>query len=329
MKHTRDISLNVAVVIVTYADRSVYFKEIIHRLKSFKSVKSIVLVDNFISESSSTDLEKLKLEIDKITVVEKGYNSGSAEGFKDGISKALDQSIDFIWLLDDDNLPRADALDNLISHWKEISLKGVKDFALLCYRPDRLIFKEAIEVGDPNMMLGPKNSFLGFHFIKKIQDLSKFKKTASKNRRSFGKVSVAPYGGLFFHRSLTDIIGLPDENYFLYGDDYDYSFRITQKGGGIFLVLRSVVEDLEQSFHLKNKNEKFLSSRLIKTNSENRIFYSIRNGIVFEQNFVTNKVIYILNGFCHAMLTLLVLVLNPKHLWKYKYYIKGIKASIW
>ena len=56
-----------------------------------------------------------------------------------------------------------------------------------------------------------------------------------------------PYGGLFFHRSIIDIIGLPDTNYFLYGDDFDFSYRITKKGGKIFLVTQSVIEDLEKS----------------------------------------------------------------------------------
>jgi len=319
---------DVCAVIVTYGDRADYFTKVIKRLNSFVYIRHIVLVNNDVSGASISKLDKLKINCDKLIVFEEGFNSGSAKGFKDGISEALRLKTDFIWLLDDDNLPEIDALDNLLNYWMHFSDSSNKNFALLSYRPDRKLFKKAIQIGNPNLMLGVKNSFLGFHLFDKIKNRICKEKPISNSNNGFGQVSVAPYGGLFFHSSLVDIIGLPDTNYFLYGDDYDYSYRITKSGGSIFLITNSQIVDLEQSFHLKKENEKLLSNRLIKTNSKDRIFYSIRNGITFEQNFVTNKLIYVINGLFHIILTLFVLVLNPKHLWKYKYYIKGIKDSI-
>lgn len=326
MKYTINRKPEVAVVMVTYGDRFLFLNQVVQRLDNLGFVKYIVLVDNLVTGKSIFDLKQLKLKVDKLITIEQGYNSGSAKGFKKGIKTALDLDIDFIWLLDDDNLPAENALDMLICTWNAVGIDKSENLALLSFRPDRSIFKKAIQVNDPNLILGSNNSFLGFHIVDKIYG-RKLTNDIQKTK-SLGKVSVAPYGGLFFHKDLVKKIGLPDERYFLYGDDYDYTYRITKQGGQILLNTASVVKDLEQSFHLKKKKGKLFSNKLIKTDSKNRIFYSTRNGIIFEQNFVNNKPIYLLNAFLHIMLTLVVLALYPKHLWKYKYYLKGIRASL-
>ncbi len=328
MNMSETSSPNIAVVTVTYGDRSVYFNRVLNKLNTIELIKYIVLVDNLVKDQSIDDLEKLKKTIGKkLIVLRQGFNSGSAKGFKDGIEKANQLDIDFIWLLDDDNLPQDDSLDNLLLSTKTLGAIKEKKYALLSYRPDREIYKKAIDERKPSAMLGPVNSFLGFHVVSKIKNRLNKKSRQPENNQNIGLVTVAPYGGLFFHKSLINDIGLPNEDYYLYGDDFDYSYRITKDCGGIYLVVDSVVNDLEQSFHLKKENEKVLSNRLIKTNSKDRIFYSVRNGIVFEQNFVSNRLLYLINAILHLSLTFIILLLNPKHLWKYKYYVKGIKAS--
>ncbi|MAB48736.1 MAG: glycosyl transferase family 2 [Flavobacteriaceae bacterium] len=321
--------MNVCCVLVTYGNRSRYFKKVVETLINFNQVNNVVIVDNGVSEQSIEELRILHQENRNIKILKPGYNTGSAKGFKIGIDYAIKTDSDYIWLLDDDNLPKEDALDNLILAMKKLGEMRKKKYALLSFRPDREVYKKAIEFNNPSAMLGAHNSFLGFHISEKFKSLfERSRHVLEIKNKSYGLVTVAPYGGLFFHKSLVRIIGLPDEKYFLYGDDFDYSYRITKNCDGIYLVIDSVVNDLEQSFHLKKESEKILSNRLMKTNSKDRIFYSVRNGIVFEQNFVSNRFLYIINAFLHISLTFIILLLNPKHLWKYKYYIKGIKASI-
>ncbi|WP_019037498.1 glycosyltransferase [Psychroflexus tropicus] len=312
-------------VIVSYGDRSNYFTKVLLALNESDKIDKIIFVNNAISKESRISLESLKIE--KLKILNQGKNTGSAKGYKDGILKALNINSDFIWLLDDDNLPENQALDVLYQNWQLLSKQYKKDIALLSYRPDRNIFKKAIELNKPNLMLGPNNSFLGINFFHKLKGLVTKSKKNKLTKTDVGKVDVAPYGGLFFRSSLIETIGLPDEDFFLYGDDYDFSYRITQKGDGIFLILKSVVNDLEKSFHLKGKKVNIISNRFINTNSKIKIFYSVRNGINFELKFITNKLVYYSNALCHILGTLLVFILRPKHLWKFKYYIKGIKSS--
>ena len=135
--------MDVCAVIVSYGDRAVFFTEVIERLAHQNLIKHIVLVNNDIKGQSVDKLEELRSN-KKIIVIDQGHNSGSAKGFKDGINKALKLNVDFIWLLDDDNLPQENALSVLDNIWRDLSASGKENFALLSYRPDREIYKKAI-----------------------------------------------------------------------------------------------------------------------------------------------------------------------------------------
>ncbi|MEM4965125.1 MAG: hypothetical protein QXT13_13345 [Pyrobaculum sp.] len=53
------------------------------------------------------------------------------------------------------------------------------------------------------------------------------------------------YGGMFFHKKLIDTIGYLDERFYVYDDDIEWTYRITHKGGAIYLVLSSIVLDID------------------------------------------------------------------------------------
>ena len=114
--------------------------------------------------------------------------------------------------------------------------------------------------------------------------------------------------------------------FFLYADDHDFSYRITKKGGEIILVLDSVLLDLETSFHL-SKQKQLLKTRFFSTSSKDVIFYSVRNNILFESNFVNKPIIYNFNKYIYIALLFLIMISKPRHLWKYSLVLKAIKAS--
>ena len=103
-------------------------------------------------------------------------------------------------------------------------------------------------------------------------------------------VDYAPYGGFFFHKNWVSHIGLPNTDYFLYGDDHEYTSRIKLHCGSIYLCTNSEVVDLETSWHL---NRKKFPSFFSTTGSVERVYYSIRNRVYFEKTRLTlNAVIY-------------------------------------
>lgn len=312
---------NIYAVTVTYGNRFQYLKKVVKSLLN-QNIDRIIIVSNGVEKASLTAIKKLQNKENKIDLIFLDKNTGSANGFYTGISHALKKGADYIWLLDDDNKPLQKSLDVLKKEWKVcIKNKTRNKLALLSYRKDRQQFSDAVDFANPKLMLGSQNSFLGFDVFSFFKN-----KKMIKQKKEKGIVAVAPYGGLMFHKDLIKEIGLPNRNFFLYGDDYDFSYRITKKKGLIYLIKNSKIEDLETSFHLKKTGEKF-QTRFFKTNSKEKIFYSVRNGIIFEQNFVTNRIKYRINASIYMALLLFIMLLNPKHLWKYYIVINGVTAS--
>jgi GT2 family glycosyltransferase len=305
--------MKVTAVTVTYGNRYEYLNKVLKTLIDLK-VNTICIVLNGVEEEVLKEIHKFKKLHSFIYIVDLKKNTGSANGFAEGIKFAKKNGNDFIWLLDDDNQPQKNALESLKNNWKSINdLDKESKIALLSYREDREVYKRAIQSNNPQLMLGEPNSFLGLNLNK----LLKRKKNISYDKSIIsGKVIVAPYGGAFFHTSLIDTIGFPNKDFFLYGDDYDFFYRISQKGGYIKLLLDSKVDDLETSFHLK-KVKGLFNTRFFLTESKTRLYYNIRNNIIFEQNFVTNKLSYRFSRSLYFLLTFLLLVLKPKHFWKY------------
>tara|TARA_B110001450_G_C17603176_1_gene473888 strand:+ start:202 stop:1158 length:957 start_codon:yes stop_codon:yes gene_type:complete len=284
--------MQITAIIVTYADRFNLLEQVVRTC--FKSgVSSIVIVDNDSHKNSKNQLRTLLEYNDNITVVWNTSNLGSAKAYKQGLYEAKNiDKCDYIWLLDDDNKPKEKALEILKNYW----IRKPKDvLALLSFRPDREQYKQAILQNDPNLVLGTKNSFSGFHLTQKF---SRFfsQKALPDNKKVVGEIAYAPYGGMFFHKSIIDEIGYPNEDYFLYSDDHDWSYRITKANKKIYLVLNSVIDDIDSSWGLIDKN--ITTFTKIKKGPALRVYYNVRNRMLFEKNYlVNNNFIYIINKF--------------------------------
>ncbi|TPE46127.1 glycosyltransferase [Pontibacter mangrovi] len=317
--------MNVAAVTVTYSNRAHLLQKVVAGLIK-AGINALVVVDNGSPDSNHDCLVELqKSYSDVLHLIRLDKNTGSANGYKVGMEYVLNNlTEEFIWLLDDDNLPEGTALEELKVYWCQNSFSSDKVTALLSYRNDRPKFKQAIQTKQPYAVLGLKNSFLGFHIVNLLKSKTKVKADPSISN---GVVAVAPYGGLFFHRRLLSLIGMPDTNFYLYGDDYDFSYRITNLNGQIELISSSIIQDLETSFHLKKEKKSW--NRFFKTNSSDRIFYSVRNGIWFEKHyFVISKIVYFTNMAVYLLLLLVQFLLQPKHLPKLKIVLKGVQAGI-
>jgi cellulose synthase/poly-beta-1,6-N-acetylglucosamine synthase-like glycosyltransferase len=165
--------MKVYAVIVTYGNRFNYIKQVIDACFS-EGVDKIIIVDNKSIDESKKKLNKVAKEYKhKLQLIALNENRGSAGGFIVGLKIAYnDPSCEYIWLLDDDNLPAKNSLLKLKDFWNKINDIENKEqkVALLSYRKDREIYKQAIIQSDPSIVLGKKNSFYGIH-ISKIFDI--------------------------------------------------------------------------------------------------------------------------------------------------------------
>lgn len=292
-----DVLKKVCVVTVTYGKRWELLKEVLAAVISHHpAITDVIIVDNA-SEDNIPELSG-KWMSDKIKVIRLKENTGSANGFKVGLQAALNTGTEFFWLLDDDNKPEPQCLQRLIHAWK--ALGEDPNNVMLALRRDR---KEYVEAACEGFRVGIRpNSFLGFH-LKEVPS-----KILRRLRRKTGlltsrdswhfryplvSVGHAPYGGLLFHRSWVEKIGLPDEQFYVYSDDHEYTSRIVQNGGHIYLCAASEVKDLEQSWHIKAAR---FHALMDPDADEQRLYYTVRNRVNLEATrFVKSTFLYKLN----------------------------------
>lgn len=286
-------------MLVTYGNRALYVQKLVKEILK-QGVNKIIVIDNGSSQESSLILNKLvSEETPFIQLVSLETNSGSAKGFSSGIQAALKTNMEILWLLDDDNLPEVGAIDELRQQWNAITTPGKNVSTALCsFRKDRKDFVCVVKERNPAAILPLRNSFVGFH-VKKLFTLIKQRFIKSHSNINFQdgvfEINACAYGGFWFHKDLCSKIGLPDEDYVLYMDDFDYTYRLKLKGGQIFMVSKSLITDMETSYYLPPKKSIYYHS-LLEARSEAIAYYTCRNIIFFtRKHLLTNKFVYWIN----------------------------------
>jgi len=242
-----------------------------------------------------------------VEVVSLSENRGSAGGYKAGLEYAIRCSgCEYIWLLDDDNIPDEGALAALLEQYQELSKTSSPDeLALLSLREDREYLRRVANGARVTNVFPRHSSFMGFHLrdlplkLMKLFHLKRCERTRPAGQ-AVARIPYGPYGGLFFHRSVVASIGYPDERFFVYADDTEYTYRITLNGGALYLVTSSLIRDADPSWHMKSKGDTSFA-RLLQADEGFRVYYATRNQVYFDRHhwiehlgwYYANKWIYL------------------------------------
>jgi GT2 family glycosyltransferase len=272
------------VVTVTYGNRWPLLRQALISAQR-EGFDQIVVVNN----GSSVDISQLASNEFPgfVDVVFIGRNSGSAGGFKAGMQRALDLGADYVMLLDDDNEMQPGCLAALEATYNlSVTAVSANNLSVLAYRSDRQA-DVATSIPASGMAVN-RAAFFGFHLLDVPFKI--FRRTpvgrrwiASRPMLSQVVVGIAPYSGMYFHRSVLETHGLPDERYFLYADDTDFSYRLTHAGGKIVLATQAELVDLELSWNVKARFSNTFDALLLG-DGDFRAFYSTRNNAYFERS---------------------------------------------
>lgn len=296
------------VVTVTYGNRYKYLHKVIESVTA-QGIANVIVVDNNSDDESYEKLLKLKENNEcSITILRQQENTGSAVGFSTGMRYASqNRQCNYIWVIDDDNEPRSNALNELITEWQNVIRDNPLDnTALVSYREIHDWYKTSTVNNDLSVGLGKNNCFNKLHFTeianKILTRIFKIKRMESELDSNLGQVSMVPYGGMFFSKELLNKIGYPNNDFFLYMDDTDFSYRITKGGGHIFVVFSSIIDDIDTVYSDESAGKSALYNYL-NTMSDRTVYYYIRNRVYFEkQNLVTNSVVRNINKFLFIFL---------------------------
>lgn len=302
---------DVCAVIVTYGNRFVLLEKVLKALEAEK-VGHVVVVSNGAAAESTEDLMAyFKNHKSWLTPVLLSENSGSAGGYTQGLQAFAGTKQKLAWLLDDDNMPLPGSLKKLLGHWNTLSSQHrTNDLVVVSFRKDRSNYQKAVQTKQPNLVLGTPNAFLGIHLGSVLRKLIGKRSPSLKpdSHITIGPIDVAPYGGMLMTQDVIDLIGYPNEAYYLYGDDLEFSYRLTQEKGQIMLALDSLIEDIDQTWHLAQKGSKFM--KRLREHSQFRLYYSVRNRIHFDRTKrVTNFFVWYVNLVAYTLATVVLGIL--------------------
>jgi GT2 family glycosyltransferase len=287
-------------VTVTYGDRVGYLSTVMDAVFRDEVVESAIIVNN----GSSSDFESLKSKWGtRLSFVDLGKNTGSASGYAAGIQFALEAGAPFIWLMDDDNAPCEGAVRALCARLGSlIGEYGVDRAAVAAVR-------EARANADRDASSTIDSGFLGFHVMrlgrKLLRRLFDVRPSAdSLQDHQPYRVQYVPYGGFLAAREVFARLGLPHKPLVLYGDDWDYTMRLTRLGGVIEMVPSAVIRDIDLVWYKADKRTNiFVQSLLL--GSDFRVYYTFRNHVWLNiHNFVSHRLLYLLNKATFSALLL-------------------------
>lgn len=265
---------SVFAVTVTYGNRQSLLQQMLADLPS-QGIAKVVVVNNGAHWAVAETLAAQHGAL--VDVIDMGHNTGSAGGYAAGIQRAYDLGAEFVWLLDDDNLPTDGCLAQLMKAYAdELGTTPRCRLAVLAFRPDH---QADVAAGVPSQYMNARrDSFCGFHVLDIPYKL--WRRTPWGRPRATVparvRLDIAPYSGLLFHREMVQDIGVPDARLVLYADDTEYSWRITAGGGRIVLVTAARIKDLEQSWNIKARFPNSFAGWLYG-DSNLRAYYGMRN----------------------------------------------------
>lgn len=191
----------------------------------------IIVVDN---GSTDNSIDMVKREFPEVKLISLNQNLGYSRGNNEGIKKSFGN---YILLLNSDAIVAQDTLAVMIKFMEDHPDVGVATCKLVF--PDGS-FDPACHRGFPT----PWAAFTYFSGLEKI-----FPHRAFFSGYHLGHLSLetiheidSPSGAFYLvRREVIEQIGLLDEDYFMYGEDLDWSYRIKKAGWKIMYVPKTQV----------------------------------------------------------------------------------------
>ena len=206
---------SVGIVVVTY-NRLSLLKEVIDALRnqSFTNFQ-IIIVNN---GSTDKTQEWLNEQEDIITITQP--NLGGAGGFFTGMKYVAEHNYEYCWIMDDDVICDPKALYELL-----IAIESKKNIGFVC---SKVIGIDGSPMNTPIVNIESRSPITGYEDYFDMSDYNMVK----VKRTTF--VSVLFKCEIFFK------YGLPYKDYFIWGDDTEYTTRISIKNP-CYVALKSVV----------------------------------------------------------------------------------------
>lgn len=261
----------VAAIVVTYNRKEL----LLENIEALRSQTAADLLDILVIDNASTDGTKQVLEkyisAGTIIYINTGENLGGAGGFQYGIQYACQQEYSFIWVMDDDCIPSANALEQFLL------------FDQQCDRKYGFLSSKALwKDGDICQMNVQRKTV--------FRDVAAFEEAVIQ-------IEMASFVSLFVPCQIIREIGLPIKEFFIWSDDWEYTRRISQRYPCYLITTSNVTHKSASNFGANiAKDDK---SRL------ERYYYIYRNDVYLYRREGIKGYLYLGVRFCLHLIRIL------------------------
>lgn len=215
--------MKVAAVVVTYNRRALLETCLLGVVSQDRMPDTTIIVDNASTDQTSGWLrEWLPARLAHSKLVTLDENLGGAGGFATGITRALDDGADWIWMMDDDAKPKPNALGELMS----VATDPANIYGSIATNGEATSWTTTL-IGPPR---------------RAVDRVAEIPEEA--------EVESLPFLGFMIHRDLVHSIGLPDAGYFIAADDVEYCIRASRAGAKLIVAGKSQIEHPRTQRHV-------------------------------------------------------------------------------
>ena len=208
--------MKIAVVVVTY-NRLELLKQVVNAFDQQTSQPEyLIIVDNCSTDGTYEYLERWKTNStskqEKI-VIHSEKNLGGSGGFYVGTKKAVEVGADWVWVSDDDAVPDINAIKNSRRH-----IEGLKT-------PDKVSAICGEILTDGEIATSNRNYRIKDFFRYTLQDVPMIE----YSKECF-EVNCFSYVGVLMNTKALKKVGLIHQEYFIWLDDVEHSWRLNKIG---------------------------------------------------------------------------------------------------
>lgn len=204
-----------AAIVVTYR-RKVLLRQCIQAILQQTVPCDVLIVDNHSGDGTRQIVEEI--EDSRISYQDTGSNLGGAGGFNYGLRWALKGEYDFVWLMDDDTIPTPTSLEELLKASER--LKGEYGFL-----SSGVLWKDGMDCE-----------------MNRQRASDRYCGNIPLLQEGIVRIEQATFVSMFCKVGTVHKAGLPIREFFIWGDDIEYSRRLACRLGlPCYLVSRSTV----------------------------------------------------------------------------------------
>lgn len=252
----------VIAVVLTY-NRKELLKRCLEALQQqTRPCDDVIVINNASADGTLEMLESGEHEGIHIYTLKK--NMGAAGGFNVGFRMGYENGADHVWMMDDDVIPQPTALEELLEADAILEKKGLERAYLLS-----MAYTEGGQVTNTPQLSEMRNQAGYPSWPEELQD-------------GLAAVGSGTFVSILIPRRTLDDYGLPISSMFIWGEDAEYTLRITREAPG-YLVGSSKVA------HIRHGGG---SINIVNEDNPARINYYknyVRNNIYIATKYKTRR----------------------------------------